>query len=351
LKSGASIETSGNTITFPLLNTIGIISESSVTITVKADISTSAVPNKFYISSNDQTAILSRDINSFAPINPTAFPSFPLNSGTATLSGSLTLDVPAVMPSNLYAGASGIKVMEIKMSMPVAFGAGNSLAARGLTLTAKDRYGNPINFSSIFSSMKVNIASPSVSSEISYTVPAAPVFYAAFGASIGLTNTAETNVTIYGDLLSGASGSVVLYINDSSDIDVYQFNDPSRDIFIALTSGSFPAASGTGIISGSSGSIYMSAYPNPVRFGSSASISYNLPSDSTVTISIYDSMGSLVRKIISKEYRAKGGHESDKWDGRNDNGRAVAAGTYLIKITAEQNGNKSEIIKKITLIK
>jgi len=107
-------------------------------------------------------------------------------------------------------------------------------------------------------------------------------------------------------------------------------------------------SSGTGYISGSSGGISFSSYPNPFNLSSHATLSYYLDSADEVTIIIYDIMGHKIRTITEDSPRPSGSHSSDRWDGRDDNGKHVIAGTYLGLI--ETDKGKREIVK-ITFVK
>ncbi len=69
-------------------------------------------------------------------------------------------------------------------------------------------------------------------------------------------------------------------------------------------------------------------YPNP--FNPSTSISYTLEKDSPVRINIYNQRGQMVRQW-SPQNTPKGYHRL-VWDGRDDNGKSVSSGIYLMKL-------------------
>ncbi len=77
-------------------------------------------------------------------------------------------------------------------------------------------------------------------------------------------------------------------------------------------------------------------YPNP--FNPETWVPYRLAKDSSVTLTIYDTMGKLVR-TIQVGYKPAAVYESrDKaiyWDGRNNNGERVASGIYFYNLTAK----------------
>jgi len=71
-------------------------------------------------------------------------------------------------------------------------------------------------------------------------------------------------------------------------------------------------------------------YPNP--FNPSTTISFALPQASEVTLSIFNTNGQLVKKLVAGEMNA--GHHSFTWDATNSRGERVASGVYLYVIKA-----------------
>ncbi len=71
-------------------------------------------------------------------------------------------------------------------------------------------------------------------------------------------------------------------------------------------------------------------YPNP--FNPSTTISYDLPNPEMVEISIANTLGQRVAKLVST--RQSAGHHVTIWDGRDYFGHPVASGVYFYKITA-----------------
>jgi hypothetical protein len=79
-----------------------------------------------------------------------------------------------------------------------------------------------------------------------------------------------------------------------------------------------------------SGVLRLSNYPNP--FAPATTVAYELTRPSSVTLSVYDVAGRVVRTLESGS-RGPGLHEV-RWDGRNDAGLRVAAGTYFAALDA-----------------
>ena len=75
-------------------------------------------------------------------------------------------------------------------------------------------------------------------------------------------------------------------------------------------------------------------YPNP--FNPETWIPYQLSEDSPVSVSIYDTMGQLVR-TLPLGFQSAGFYNSREraayWDGRNTLGERVASGIYFYQLT------------------
>jgi len=84
-------------------------------------------------------------------------------------------------------------------------------------------------------------------------------------------------------------------------------------------------------------------YPNP--FNPSTEIAFSMSEDSAATLEIIDVRGSLIRAIALGDLTA--GSHSISWNGRDDNGRNVASGTYFARLRAADN----EVTHKMMLAK
>ena len=76
----------------------------------------------------------------------------------------------------------------------------------------------------------------------------------------------------------------------------------------------------------------VSAWPNPAR--GSTHIRLSLAKASRVEAGVYDLAGRMVRKL-QRGTLAAGAHDL-QWDGRDDGGRAVQAGLYFVRMTADE---------------
>jgi len=73
-------------------------------------------------------------------------------------------------------------------------------------------------------------------------------------------------------------------------------------------------------------------YPNP--FNPVTTLSYDLPEDAMVSITIYDMMGRVVNNLVSSQQSA--GYKSIQWNATNNADQPVSAGVYLYAIQAEE---------------
>jgi hypothetical protein len=84
-------------------------------------------------------------------------------------------------------------------------------------------------------------------------------------------------------------------------------------------------------------------YPNP--FNMKTVISFGLPTNSQVTLEVFDILGRKVRELLNE--RLESGYHQVIWDGRNENGEVVTSGVYFYRLSY---GDIQEI-KSMTLIK
>jgi len=71
-------------------------------------------------------------------------------------------------------------------------------------------------------------------------------------------------------------------------------------------------------------------YPNP--FNPTTTISYTLPTNAYVKLSIYNILGQKVKILVDGEEMA--GYKNVVWDGKSDRGEEVASGIYFYQIRA-----------------
>ena len=84
-------------------------------------------------------------------------------------------------------------------------------------------------------------------------------------------------------------------------------------------------------------------YPNP--FNSETTIPYAVGIDGLVTIHLYDLAGQRIRTLVQGEHQT--GTYKVTWDGRDNSGRSVSTGVYLVHLLSRGYTEMS----KVTLIK
>lgn len=80
--------------------------------------------------------------------------------------------------------------------------------------------------------------------------------------------------------------------------------------------------------------------PNP--FNPSTAVHFDLGQAGTASLKIYDVRGRLVRTLVNAPVGA--GRHQVTWDGRNDAGRPVASGVYLLEMSAGDYRGKHKMI-------
>jgi len=71
--------------------------------------------------------------------------------------------------------------------------------------------------------------------------------------------------------------------------------------------------------------------PNP--FNPATDLKFSIPRDAAVSLKLYDVSGRLVRSLLSEHLES--GHHEVRWNGRDDNGRSVASGTYFARLVVD----------------
>jgi len=85
----------------------------------------------------------------------------------------------------------------------------------------------------------------------------------------------------------------------------------------------------------------VSNYPNP--FNPVTNVQYSVPRDANVELAIYDVAGRLVRTLVTEPAHSAGRH-TVRWDGRDDDGRAIAAGVYFARLIVDAESTASKMV-------
>ena len=125
--------------------------------------------------------------------------------------------------------------------------------------------------------------------------------------------------------------------DEDGDEDIYG-NSPSVLSEQGGGSGQKPIARSQGAQTG------VAIFPNP--FNPEVTVSFQLEQPSRVAVSVYDMLGRRIR-TLADESSQSAGQFRQTWDGRDDDGRQAASGSYLLRM--EINGVEES--RKLTLIR
>ena len=88
------------------------------------------------------------------------------------------------------------------------------------------------------------------------------------------------------------------------------------------------------------GVVTIAAYPNP--FNPQTMVHFTLEKAGIIKLAAYDLQGRCVR-VLDEGYRTEGEHNV-LWDGRDDTGRQLASGLFLLKLTASQQETTGKVM-------
>jgi len=83
--------------------------------------------------------------------------------------------------------------------------------------------------------------------------------------------------------------------------------------------------------------------PNP--FGARTAIRYTLAEPVPVSLRVYDAMGRLVRRLVTVAGSAPAATYLVHWDGRDESGRPVPAGTYFSRLEAGSQAESRAMVR------
>jgi hypothetical protein len=127
------------------------------------------------------------------------------------------------------------------------------------------------------------------------------------------------------------SGVVVAY--QPAEYQPNALDDLAGNNFQILANAIYYAAYGavTGVPARAGGDVVLGQnYPNP--FNPSTAIDFELSQPEQVSLVVFDVNGALVRRLVSGAFAAGIHHAT--WDGRRQDGAAVASGVYFYRLTA-----------------
>jgi hypothetical protein len=84
-------------------------------------------------------------------------------------------------------------------------------------------------------------------------------------------------------------------------------------------------------------------FPNP--FNPVTTVSFSLAEQADVTLTVYNTLGQPVRTVVHQ--RMSAGFHAIRWNGRDNAGRAVSSGVYLVRMTAGTYTN----VMRVTMVR
>ncbi len=86
--------------------------------------------------------------------------------------------------------------------------------------------------------------------------------------------------------------------------------------------------------------VTMTAFPNP--FNPTTTIAFSIPTDSRVTLDVFNIRGQKVRTLLDE--RMERGEHSVQWTGDDDNGKPCSSGVYLYRMKAGETTKTSRML-------
>ncbi len=118
-----------------------------------------------------------------------------------------------------------------------------------------------------------------------------------------------------------------------------RFSDNGVDIVTISLEPSFAPGLAVDVLPG----IILRGAPNP--FARETMLTFGLPSHGPVRLSVHDPEGREVAVVAAGEFAA--GSHSAIWDGRDDRGRGLASGVYMVRLVTEQG----MAVERVTLVR
>jgi hypothetical protein len=165
---------------------------------------------------------------------------------------------------------------------------------------------------------------------------------------VEMINEHEEPTWAFGKVFSANLSELTLIDSSAYDLKIYtedtDGNYTEFSLEPAFVVGSFDASSSIEESLNLSNHYNFTNYPNP--FNPSTMISFDVPTQSKVNVSIYNIKGQLVKTLINKTLQQ--GNHLAVWNGTDEFDTAVSSGVYLYKLKVK---NKTEVIKKCVLMK
>jgi flagellar hook assembly protein FlgD len=137
----------------------------------------------------------------------------------------------------------------------------------------------------------------------------------------------------------GEAGTTTALSATSSQMAAEAYNSDLEVLAVKSHDGSFKVLGDQGAQAGDPGIQWYPSFPNP--FNKETTIRFELPETRQMQFTISDLRGTVVSQFAG--VFEEGMHEV-KWDGTNQEGRALAAGTYVMRIDAGSDSHTYRLV-------
>jgi hypothetical protein len=246
-------------------------------------------------------------------------------------------------------GQAGVTLMEFPLTIPPSSGT-DPVRLLSLTFNLQNQSGNPVNWNAAFANLYL-VSGASVTA-FNVSAVGAPSFSMPLTAVSPpfLVNPGSTlSVTLVGDIAPSPSVSTA-QVSLANSSNVSARDDVALTSVGISTSGDstgFPMLSDVMLFEAANTASTYGNYPNPFRAGTeNTTIEFYLPSASTVSLVIYDVLGSKVIALADHQDLNQG-MQRFTWDGRNGLGAYVINGVYYAQLSV----NGTTQLLKIAVVK
>jgi len=162
-------------------------------------------------------------------------------------------------------------------------------------------------------------------------------------ASFKLSASGEA-IGLFGRLAAG-NGAIDTHTFGAQTTDVSEGRDPGGSGWILFATPTPGAANGyaAGVPGERGRTLALAATPNP--FNPATNLAIDLPAAARVRVDVHDLRGRVVRRLVDGDRPA--GRLNLVWDGRDEAGRALPSGPYLVRARTDAG----TVVRKVTLAK
>ncbi len=316
---------------------------NTVTVYFSGDISDSAKITSFRLVIESGAGIAAYDvINGAIPVHP--YPvtgSFPMQTSLTSVIATtniLTVKHTPLMPASAEKGRLNLDMLGLKFTSDTQL----DIAAEGITVTVRDKSGNPRPADSFLTQVYIYDAGGNTLYGSAAAGGGSQIYVPLSGINVPSYRSAD--IKISADISTAASGSFFIEFTGAEAFKAgtaVLLQAASDDYFGNMKSGAVS-------IQEADFELSFRVYPSPYNpENGPAVISYYLEEDSRVTIKLFTPEGRPVFTVCEARPAAAGLQSSDTWDGRNSSSAKVRSGLYICVIEAEPvSGGPKKIISK-----